>query len=154
MLTTVQQREILILVDAVSQLSNDASTKIGAILADDEGTIQTAGANNIPEGVNTDDDSRHERPKKYFFYEHAERNAIYAAAKNGICTEGLTLYTTGVPCADCARAAIRSGVSRVVAWEKALSPGATSRWEESRNAGLEMLHESNVEVVEIPRDEN
>lgn len=151
MLTTEQQKELLVLVDAVSQLSHDASTKIGAILATDDGVIQTAGANNIPEGVNTDDPSRHERPKKYLFYEHAERNAIYAAARNGIRTEGLTLFTTGVPCADCARAAIRSGISRVVVWQRGSGLEPTDRWRDTITAGREMLEECMVEIMEIPR---
>lgn len=153
MLTTEQQVEILHLVDAVSLLSNDASTKIGAILTDDDGIIQTAGANNIPEGVNVDDATRHERPKKYLFYEHAERNTIYAAAKNGIRTEGLTLFTTGVPCADCARAAIRSGISRVIVWKRGSGLEPTDRWRDTIAAGREMLEECLVEIVEIEKSE-
>jgi dCMP deaminase len=46
---------------------------------------------------------RFERPIKYMFFEHAERNAIFTAARHGIRTEGATLYVQALPCVDCAR---------------------------------------------------
>lgn len=46
---------------------------------------------------------RFERPTKYSFFEHAERNAIFTAARHGIRTEGATLYVQALPCVDCAR---------------------------------------------------
>ncbi len=47
--------------------------------------------------------NRFERPIKYMFFEHAERNAIFTAARHGIRTEGATLYVQALPCVDCAR---------------------------------------------------
>jgi len=46
---------------------------------------------------------RFERPIKYMFFEHAERNAIFTAARHGIRTDGATLYVQALPCVDCAR---------------------------------------------------
>ena len=46
---------------------------------------------------------RFERPMKYLYFEHAERNAIFTAARHGIRTEGATLYVQALPCVDCAR---------------------------------------------------
>ena len=53
-------------------------------------------------GVN-DLTNRFERPVKYMYFEHAERNAIFTAARHGIRTEGATLYVQALPCVDCAR---------------------------------------------------
>jgi dCMP deaminase len=50
-----------------------------------------------------DSTDRFERPIKYMFFEHAERNAIFTAARHGIRTEGATLYVQALPCVDCAR---------------------------------------------------
>lgn len=49
---------------------------------------------------------------------HAESNAIAAAARNGHATYGAILYiNTCVPCIDCARAIINSGIAEVVVKE-------------------------------------
>lgn len=44
---------------------------------------------------------------------HAEQNAILFAAKNGISTNGSTLYVTFSPCVHCAKVIVTAGVSRV-----------------------------------------
>lgn len=56
---------------------------------------------------------RWERPQKYQWVEHAERNAIYNAARMGIPLKGCTAYITLAPCADCTRALIQSGITTV-----------------------------------------
>lgn len=45
---------------------------------------------------------------------HAEGNAIYAAAKEGIPLYGASLYCTFSPCMKCAEAIIQSGIKTVV----------------------------------------
>jgi dCMP deaminase len=45
---------------------------------------------------------------------HAEANAILFAAKNGISTNGCTLYVTLSPCSECAKMIIQAGIKRVV----------------------------------------
>lgn len=45
---------------------------------------------------------------------HAEANALGAAAREGISTDGGTLYVTVSPCETCARLLIAAGISRVV----------------------------------------
>lgn len=45
---------------------------------------------------------------------HAEANALAAAARQGISTEGGTLYVTVSPCDTCARLLIAAGIHRVV----------------------------------------
>ena len=96
----------------VASKSKDPKTRIGAIIVKDNRIIST-GYNGIPIGVNDKVEKRHDRPDKYFWYEHAERNAILSAARNGISTEGATMYTNGVPCIECARSIIQSGIKEV-----------------------------------------
>lgn len=45
---------------------------------------------------------------------HAEANAIYFCAKNGISTNNCTMYCVLQPCRKCAEAIITCGISRVV----------------------------------------
>ena len=48
------------------------------------------------------------------FTVHAEQNIISFCAKNGIPTEGTTLYVTHNPCKTCAKLIVQSGIKRVV----------------------------------------
>jgi dCMP deaminase len=45
---------------------------------------------------------------------HAEANALLFAARQGISTEGGTLYVERSPCMSCARLIIAAGITRVV----------------------------------------
>jgi dCMP deaminase len=45
---------------------------------------------------------------------HAELNAVAFAARQGISTEGGTLYVSVAPCLNCAYALLSSGIIRVV----------------------------------------
>ena len=46
---------------------------------------------------------------------HAEMNAIYNAAENGVSLKGSTLYVYGLPvCNDCAKGLVQAGIKRIV----------------------------------------
>jgi len=55
---------------------------------------------------------RLERPAKYLWLEHAERNAICNAARAGTATEACTIYVEIMPCMDCARAIVQAASRR------------------------------------------
>jgi dCMP deaminase len=65
--------------------------------------IRSVGYNGFVRGVDDDIASRHERPAKYSWIEHAERNAIYNAARFGVPLTGATCYVNWFPCIDRAR---------------------------------------------------
>jgi len=44
---------------------------------------------------------------------HAEANAIIQAAKNGVCIDGATIYTTASPCWACFKLIANSGIHRI-----------------------------------------
>lgn len=101
---------------AVSTLSKDSSTKVGALILGKDGEGGPWGYNGAPRGCYADEDHRFmERPEKYMWAEHAERNAIYTAARTGFRTVGCSIYVTHPPCMDCARAIVQAGIKRVIA---------------------------------------
>ena len=126
----------------VATKSKDQSTKVGCVIVGPNHEVRTTGYNGFCRGVDDDVDLRHEKPEKYFWTEHAERNAIYNAARNGIPLEGCTVYTTLVPCADCTRGLIQSGVKRIFL----CSGEANEKWTDSFQRSLVMAKEAKVEM--------
>lgn len=59
---------------------------------------------------------RWERPLKYDYVEHAERNAVYNAARIGTALKGCKAYLNWepYPCKDCAKGFIQSGIVEVI----------------------------------------
>ena len=84
-------------------LSKDESTKLGCVIVGPDREIRATGYNSFPRGVNDDRPERQGRPLKYKWFEHAERNAIYNAARVGVSLKGCVLYCAWPPCTDCAR---------------------------------------------------
>lgn len=130
--------------------SKDRSTKVGAVVVGPDREIRATGYNGMPRGVDDGVEERHARPRKYFLFEHAERNSCYNAARIGVSLKGCTLYLASAPsvlppCADCARAVIQSGIVRIVQRQ----PSGDARWQESCQIGAEMLGEAGVEVVYV-----
>jgi len=107
------------------------------------------GYNGFPRGVNDDVQDRHERPRKYLFTEHGERNAIYSAALNGVSLKGATIYLSGggLPCADCGRAIIQAGIVAVVCRDRPFE--GKGDWEVSMQASQTMFDEAGVRVIRL-----
>ena len=126
--------------------SKDTSTQIGAIIVGVDKEIVSTGYNSFPRGINDKKDERQERPEKYYWFEHAERNAIYNAARIGVSTKGTTMYLScGVPCSDCARGIINSGIIRIFC-ERGGSASNSAKWDESAERSWEMFDEAGVKV--------
>jgi dCMP deaminase len=122
-----------------AQESPDPSRKTGCLIVLKNGG-EVRACNNFTYNVKATPE-RLERPLKYTFIEHAERNAIYWCALMGYRTNLATMYLPWYPCAECARAIVQSGISRLVAIEP--------DWTEERygfyNAQI-ILAEGNVRV--------
>lgn len=124
--------------------SKDRSRKVGAVIADKKGGVRAIGYNGFPRGADDTREDRHQRPDKYLWTEHAERNAIYEAARIGVPLEGCMMYVPWFPCMDCARAIVQSGICRLVA----LQPDTgDERWGGHFSAALELLQEAGVDVI-------
>lgn len=131
----------------VARQSKDKKTQIGAILVGPDNEVRSTGYNGLPRNCNDAVPERQERPEKYYWFEHAERNAIYNAARIGVSTKGCTLYTMAYPCADCARAIIQAGIVKVVVHKQFQPKMNLKKWTESYKRSLQMLGEALVDVV-------
>ena len=128
--------------------SKDKSVHVGAVIVDIHRNLRSEGWNGFPRRVNDNVLERHARPAKYLWTEHAERNAIYSAARAGVSTYDCTMYCTHAPCADCARAIIQAGICRLVFPVEAVIPTFTT----STDVALQMLDEAGVMVVKYDKD--
>ncbi len=129
--------------------STDTSTKNGALLVDlsvhpFEEFISAHGVNSFTNSDMALDPKNFERPRKYQITEHAERAVIYTAAREGICTEGLTMVCPWACCSDCARAIVLAGIPLVVAHKQAYDK-TPERWREEVEVGMEILRGGGVE---------
>jgi len=140
------QRDLLKQAYEYAKQSNDMSTQNAAFLVDEDGKIYVKEMNRFPDGVK-ETAERWERPLKYKFVEHAERNAIYTAAREGIATNGLTMVCPWAPCSDCARAIIQSGLKKLITHFEAYDR-SPDRWKPDIDIAIGKLKESgSVEVV-------
>ena len=135
----------------IASKSKDPMTKIGAIIVKDK-RIVSSGYNGIPSGVNDALDARSQRPDKYKWYEHGERNAIYAAARYGIQIEGSSLYTNALPCADCARGIIQSGIKEVYIHKQfgdICNIHQRDQWKGHDTVAFDLFNESDTHIFQI-----
>ena len=75
------------MVDVVKIRSPDLNTKVGCVIVGDKNQVLSTGYNGMPFGVEATPE-RLERPAKYIWTEHGDRNAIYLAARSGVALEG------------------------------------------------------------------
>lgn len=127
----------------VATRSKDRSTKVGCLIVGPDNEIRATGYNSFPRGINDDVEERHARPEKYLWTEHAERNAVYAAARVGTPLKDCRAFLPWFPCMDCARGFIQVGIVEVVCHEPDL---ATPKWGEEFKRVLEMFDEAKVAV--------
>lgn len=132
----------MMICDIVALRSKDTSMKVGCVIVGTGKEILSTGYNSFPRGINDYVQSRYERPEKYMWFEHAERNAIYNAARNGVQLLDSTIYTNFFPCPDCARAIISVGCKKLVYQETDIP----SRWEQQMERSRQMLVEAGVEI--------
>ena len=135
-----QEAALLALAQRVAEDSPDRSRKVGAVVVNDDYKIITTGHNTLP--LNIPHEDRYlSRPAKYDWTEHAERNAIYEAAREGLATKGCTIILPWFPCVECARAIVQSGFTRIVASYPDIDDPT---WGEGFKVGLELFKKAGV----------
>jgi dCMP deaminase len=129
----------------VASWSKD-TVKVGAVLADSNRNPLGFGYNGIPRGLDDQLFERNSKPKKAWYYEHAERNVLYACAKNGISCDGCTMYVTHFPCCDCTRAIIQSGIVSVVVDQSCMDTNERfyQRWSDQIAESQHMMTEAGI----------
>jgi dCMP deaminase len=142
----------MLLATHISDWSKDKNTKVGAVIVNSSNRIVSTGYNGMVIGANDDLDNRHLKENKYFYFEHAERNAIYSVAAKGDSTKDTTIYVTHYPCADCARGIIQSGIKRVVYGKEPDFSHMT--WGKSWSVAAELFQECNIITQFMDYDAN
>lgn len=119
------------------------STKIGAIVVDENKRILTQGYNGFPRGIEDSVRRLKNRELKLKYVVHAEMNCIYNACHHGVSLDGSTLYVSGLPCcSDCAKGVIQSGIKMVVMeFDQKLMEGP---WGDSWLLSRDMFDEAGV----------
>jgi dCMP deaminase len=123
--------------------SPDPRTQNAALIYKDD-KLLAADVNRFTDYV-ADFSARWEPEYKYTYVEHAERNAIYSAAKLGKALLSAVMYAPYASCSDCARGIIQSGIRTLVRYPFESS----ERWRESTRLGDLMLRESGIEIIEL-----
>lgn len=101
------------LAKVISQRSHDIHTQHGCVITDPQNRILGVGYNGFPKGMK-DDTLPLDRPEKYHWMIHAERNALSNCVirpDNGIA------YVTGQSCNDCIMALWQEGITKVIMME-------------------------------------
>jgi dCMP deaminase len=156
----------------VAKKSKDPSTKVGCVIVGDDNAVLSTGFNGFPRGVREElnfeerfpladpmfakcfpklDPERWDRPQKYSWIEHAERNAIFNAARHGIMLAGARAYLNWEPhpCADCSRALIQSGIVEIIGPDIPFG-GAGNGTHYDTSLADEMCGEAGVKIRTIP----
>lgn len=120
-----------------SQNSYAQRLKVGAVLSKDD-RILAVGYNGTPSGYSNEceeiDIITGELKTKDIVV-HAEQNLICFCAKNGIKTNGCTLYITHSPCITCAKLIASAGIKEVI-YEK----------DYRNDSGIKLLLELGIKV--------
>ncbi len=126
--------------------SPDPRTRIGCLIVAPDGSIRCAACNDYPRGIMHGSKERTEAPLKYIWFEHAERNAIYQAARKGLSTERCTMFLELTPCIECARAIIQAGITQLVLNQDRCASYQGEKYSEEHPTALGMLAEAGVAV--------
>jgi dCMP deaminase len=125
----------------ISTWSKDPSSKIGAVIVNDDRRILATGYNGFPKGIEDTEERLNDREQKYPRIVHAEMNSLMAALHSGVSVKDATIYVYGLPvCPECTKSIISAGIKRVV-----VSPDPyvyvtpwTEKWE---NVSYQMIKE-------------
>lgn len=133
----------------VALKSKDPSTKIGAVIVDENHRPISFGYNGLPQGAKEEFLTLTERPLKYHYVIHAEMNAILFAKRD---LTNCTLYCEYAPCDACLKHIIQAGI-KTVYYEKIFVNSVKSDSSKSmtNDISLEALRgllvSSNIKVI-------
>jgi dCMP deaminase len=128
----------------VKSRSTCQTRAVGAVIVNPHTkNIIATGYNGAPRGMPHCDEecASRESGKDYHKCQviHGEINAIVAAARNGVSTDGADIYLTCTPCKDCAKVLINAGIATVYA----------NGWYSDRTGGEYIEASDNTNLVVI-----
>jgi dCMP deaminase len=153
MFSSAWDERFMLLAHQIARWSKEKGRRVGAVIVGPDKEIRSTGFNGLPRGVRDDVEARHSRATgaKYLWSSHAERNAIYNAARIGVPLKGCIMYVPWFPCVECAKAIIQSGISELVAYEPDFSE---PKWGIEFQVVQEMFSEADLKVRYIARLED
>lgn len=126
----------------IARQSPDPNTQVGVVITECEGVCYGC---NYPVLRLCDWGDLTNRDHKTAIMEHAERDAIYNAARHGLRVSGGHLIATWHSCVDCARAMISSGIKIATChWD--LFGYTPERWQDSILIAHGLLKDAGVEL--------
>lgn len=129
----------------ISSWSKDPSSKVGAIIVDDDRRILSTGYNGFPSGI-SDDNRLQNREEKYPLVIHAEMNALLSALNNGVSVRNSTLFVYNLPiCSDCCKSIIQAGIKKVVI----MKADESNRWYDNWVRSKSYFQEAGIEIEEL-----
>lgn len=137
--------ELMDLAAVTAPTSPNRVRQVGAAISLPDGGAPIATCNTFPAGVR-DLPERHEGDGRFVWMEHAERNAIFTAARAGRALKGARMASTFFPCYDCARAIVQSGVAELVVPPPAYDDPV---WGASFPRSLAILEEGGVAITYV-----
>ena len=137
---------MLSLAKEVASWSKDTSTKVGAVITTKNGSPVSWGFNGMPRGIDDTIIDRHQRPTKYKWMCHAERNAMDLAQKSDL--SDCVMFVTFSPCSSCAQSIIQRGISAVIVDSNFTAEKMPAHWREDMLISVEMLKEAGVKVLD------
>jgi dCMP deaminase len=145
MFSETWDRRFMLLAHEIAKWSKEKGRRVGAVIVGPDKELRSSGFNGIPRGVRDDIEERHSRETgaKYLWSSHAERNAIYNAARIGVSIKGCVMYVPWYPCVECAKAVIQSGIIEMVAYEPDFND---PKWGPEFALVQQMLEEAQVNV--------
>lgn len=130
----------------VSTWSKDPSSKIGAVIVNDDKRILATGYNGFPRGVADSSDRLSDRDQKLPMIIHAELNALLNALNNGVSVKDSTLYVYGLPvCSNCAKSVVQAGI-KTIAVSVPYDNRKSSWFEEWERISLPMFLETGISL--------
>ncbi len=134
------QRRFVELARYTASWSKDPSTKVGAVIFDEDKRIISVGYNGLPKGVCDLPETLNDRDLKYKMIVHAEINAILFGKRN---LAGLYLSTWPfMPCIRCATAVVQAGIRCCIA-----PKNDNPRWKDDFVLTELMFAEAGIELV-------
>jgi dCMP deaminase len=129
---------------AFAAQSKHPTTHNAAFIIDGD-AIVVRGKNDLPPGVKASSE-RLDGENRHIYLNHAERDAVYRAAREGIKTDGLTMVMPWLPCVNCANAVISSGIKRLIV-HKQMAERTREKWQQELRAAVTIMQETGILVI-------
>lgn len=133
---------------SIAKASKDPTTKVGCVIYRVDMSVASMGFNGFPPGEDDNPELYADRDYKLAHTIHAEENAFkFLTAEDIYLIDELGLVCTFMPCSDCAKIIVDSGI-KTVYYLKA-SKEAEERWAASFAKTKQLFKEAGIEAIEI-----